>query len=269
MTHDAKLPIHVISGATGRTCDEVLRAALAQFDDPKVEVVLRTGVRTVEVVEELVEEAAAAGAVVCHSVVEPATREALLKKLRIRNVPSVDVLGPLITLLEDYLGQSPRRQAGLSYQLQKESFDRIDAVDFTLEHDDGCGLGDLDLADVVIVGVSRVSKSVTCFYLSYQGVRAANVPLVPDLPPLPQLLKVDPKKVIGLTMNANRLRSVREVRIGTMGEGPFGEYGDRRAITAELSGANEIMKAHGWRSIDVSYKSVEEVAKEVLALIGR
>jgi len=175
----------------------------------------------------------------------------------------------VVTLLEDYLGQSPRREAGLSYQLQKEHFDRIDAVDFTLEHDDGCGSRDLHHADVVIVGVSRVSKSVTCFYLSYEGVRAANVPLLPNQAPMPELLRVNREKVIGLTMNANRLQSVRQARVDTMGRGSFDEYADRRAIVEELRWANDVMNRQGWRSIDVSYKSVEEVAKEVLGMIGR
>jgi regulator of PEP synthase PpsR (kinase-PPPase family) len=246
----------------------VLRAALAQFDSPNVEVILRTQTRTVAAVAEYVREAAHVGAVVCHSVVEPRAREVLLRELRMHNVPAVDVLGPVVTLLEDHLGQSPRRQAGLSYQLQQEHFDRIDAVDFTLEHDDGCGSRDLQHADVVIVGVSRVSKSVTCFYLSYEGVRAANVPLLPNQDPLPGLLEIDRKKVIGLTMNANRLQSVRQARIETMGRGPFDEYADRRAILDELRWANDIMGKYGWRSIDVSYKSVEEVAKEVLGIIG-
>ena len=264
-----RLPVFLISGSTGHTCYTVLRAALAQFDDPQVNVALRSNARSVAAVGEYVEEAAKAGAVVCHSVVEPEARKALVEGLRQHNVPAADVLGQVVALLEDHLGQAPKLQPGLSYQLRKEYFDRIEAVDFTLAHDDGNGLQDLHLADVVIVGVSRVSKSVTCFYLSYDGVRAANVPLVPGVAPFRQLTDVDSSKVVGLTMNPSRLCSVRQARVGTIKQGPYGDYTDRHAIAAELRAATELMQEHNWRSVDVSYKSVEEVAKEVLSLIGR
>ena len=263
------LQLFILTGGTGRTCGQVLRAALAQFEKPRVEKVLKTEVRTARAVQEIVKEAAKAGAVICHSVVEPEIREAVIQETQKSRVPTVDLLGPVLTLLDDHLEQSPRRQPGLSYQLQREHFDRIDAVDFTLEHDDGCRPNDLDRADVVLVGVSRVSKSVTCFYLSYRGIRAANVSLVAGHDPPPKLLKVDPDKVIGLTMNVNRLQGVRKARIKTMGKGPFDDYGDRRKIMAELRAADTLMCEHGWRSVDVSYKSVEEVAKEVLSMIGR
>ncbi len=263
------LKVFIVTGGTGRTCKNVLRAALAQFENANIEQILNAGVLEVPRVREIIKEAAQTGGVVFHSFVETKIREAIFAETQKHHVPAVDVLGPTLALLEDHLHETPRRQPGLSYQLSKAQFDRIDAVDFTLEHDDGCGLHSLDEADVVLVGVSRVSKSVTCFYLSYRGIRAANVPLVPGHDPPAELLKVDPDKVIGLTMNPNRLSSVREARIELMGRGPFGEYGDRRAITAELRAGNELMEKFGWRTIDVSYKSTEEVAKEVLARIGR
>jgi hypothetical protein len=263
----ASLPVFILTGGTGRTGQQVLKAALAQFDRPGVQQILRKEIRTVEAVRQAVQEAVDADGVICHSVVEPGIREAVVEETKRHGIPAVDVLGPVLRLLDDHLKQSPRRQPGLSYQLQQEHFDRIDAVDFTLEHDDGVGLNDLDRADVIIIGVSRVSKSVTCFYLSYQGVRAANVPLVPGHEPPKELLEIDPDKVIGLTMNINRLQSVREARIEMMGRGPFEEYGDKRAVGKEIRFANELMEQHGWRGVDVSYKSTEEVAKEVLALL--
>lgn len=261
------LPVFILTGGTGRTCEQVLKAALAQFDRPGVEQILREDIRTAEAVRQVVQEAADADAVICHSVVEPDIRNVVVAETKRHGIPSVDVLGPVLRLLDDHLEQVPRHQPGLSYQLQQEHFDRIDAVDFTLEHDDGVGLVDLDRANVVVVGVSRVSKSVTCFYLSYQGVRAANVPLVPGHDPPKELLEIDRDKVIGLTMNINRLQSVREARIEMMGRGPFEEYGEKRAVGKEIRFAHELMNQYGWRTIDVSYKSTEEVAKEVLAMI--
>jgi len=269
MSNDRAEPLRIIvlSGSTGRTCNEVVRAALAQFDEPNVKVIRKTNVRTAKAAVKVVKEAAETGAVVCHSMVAPKAREAVVEQAKKLHVPNVDVLGPVLTLFEDHLGKPPRRRAGLSYQYQKEHFDRIDAVSFTLRHDDGCHITDLSNADVVIVGVSRVSKSVTCFYLAYRGIRAANVPLIPDCEPLPQLLAMDPRKVIGLTMNPHRLDKVREARIQMMGPGPFQDYGDVQEIRREIEFANTLMARHHWRKIDVSYMSVEEVAKEVMSML--
>jgi regulator of PEP synthase PpsR (kinase-PPPase family) len=144
----------------------------------------------------------------------------------------------------------------------------MDAIDFTLAHDDGCGLPDVAKADVVVVGVSRSSKSVTCFYLAYRGIRAANVPLIPGCEPPAELLSLPSRKVIGLTMNASRLRSLREARIQTMGKADFAKYGDLREISEELKYAAAMMSERSWRRIDVSYMSVEEVAKQIVAMLA-
>ena len=265
---DAKpLTICILSGSTGRTCDEVLKAALAQFGDPDVRVVRRRNLRSEADVIREVHYAADAGAVICHSLVVPQLRDTLVREATRLRVPTIDVLGPLITLLQDHLGQTPRGLPGLAFQMQRERLERIEAVDFTLAHDDGAGLADLDQADVVLVGASRVSKSVTCFYLAYEGIRAANVPLLAGVEPPPELSALDRNKVIGLTMNAARLQSLRQARIKTLGVGSFDKYGSLHEIDAELRDLERTMARHGWRRIDVSYLSVEEVAKEVVALI--
>jgi regulator of PEP synthase PpsR (kinase-PPPase family) len=151
--------------------------------------------------------------------------------------------------------------------MNKERFDRIDSVEYTLHHDDGCAANELGDADVVLVGVSRSCKSTVCFYLGYSGVRAANVPLFIDAEPPPELLKIDPRRVIGLTTNPHRLRSVREARMRGWGMDVHDEYGDRRNIARELRAANELMEKHGWRCVDTSYKAIEEIAREVVGLL--
>ena len=181
---DKPLSVVIISGATGRTATQVVNAALAQFERPHVRVVKRHNVRTVTAARKIVRELESDHTVICHSLVSPAVRDAVVAEASRRMIPAVDILGRVLAVLSDHLGVAPQRKPGLSYKLQKEYFDRIDAVSFTLEHDDGAGLSTLAEADVVLVGVSRVSKSVTCFYLAYRGIRAANVPLIPgvDLP---------------------------------------------------------------------------------------
>lgn len=266
---DAKsLTICILSGATGRTCDEVLKAALAQFDEPAVRIVRRRNLRSEADVIREVRNAADAHAVLCHSLVVPQLRETLVRESTRLRVPTIDVLGPLITMLQDHLGQAPRGLPGRSFQMQRARLERIEAVDFTLAHDDGAGLTDLDQADVVLVGASRVSKSVTCFYLAYEGICAANVPLLAGVEPPPELSAFDRNKVIGLTMNAARLQNLRQARIKTLGDGSFDKYGSLHEIEAELRDLERTMARHGWRRIDVSYLSVEEIAREVVALIS-
>jgi hypothetical protein len=143
----------------------------------------------------------------------------------------------------------------------------MDSVDFTLSHDDGQGLATLSEADVVLVGPSRVSKSVTCFYLAYRGIRAANVPLIGGCAPPRELLELPRERVIGLTMNAARLHSLRASRLQSWNMDHSHRYGERTDLVKELRFAETLMKRRGWRSIDVSYMAVEEVASAVVDLI--
>jgi hypothetical protein len=173
----------------------------------------------------------------------------------------------MLNALDDHLGVRPRGKAGLSYELRKEQFDRIDAVDFTLAHDDGHRIEDLSRADVVLVGVSRVSKSVTCFYLASRGVRAANVPIVVGQDPPAELIRLDPRRVIGITMNANRLRKIREARLGNITHEDLPSYVDHSHIHEELWYAQSLMSQHRWRCIDVSYSATEEIAQEIIGMM--
>jgi len=158
----------------------------------------------------------------------------------------------MLRALDDQLGVVPHGRAGLSYDLRKEHFDRIDAVDFTLAHDDGLRMEGLHLADVVLVGVSRVAKSVTCSYLAARGIRAVDVPLVPGQKVPAELLKLDAKKVVGLTMNAKRLVSIREARLRRLSNAQVPTYVGDQQIIEELRDARAAMSRHKWPCIDVS-----------------
>ncbi len=267
--HDKPLSVVILSGATGRTAAQVVNAALAQFDRPNVQVVKHNNVRSVSAARRIVQQAAQQRAVICHSLVSPAVRDAVAEEAKQRMIPTVDVLGGVLAALSDQLGMAPEGKPGRSYALHKEHFDRIDAVSFTLSHDDGAGLSTLADADVVLVGVSRVSKSVTCFYLAYRGVRAANVPLIPGIEPPAELLALPREKVVGLTATPHRLRSVREARSARLGGGATDYYVGPAEIGAELRSALKLMQQHTWHCIDVSYMAVEEVAVQVLQYIGR
>ncbi|MDA1180394.1 MAG: kinase/pyrophosphorylase, partial [Planctomycetota bacterium] len=193
------LNIVVVSGGTGRTGALVVNSALAQFRKPSVCVTNEPQIRKAAELRRVIRDAKRNNAVVCHTLVEPKLRSIAAQEAKASLVALVDILGPVVKLMADHLKVDPLSQPGLSYEVNKEQFDRMDAVDFTLAHDDGQRVGSLHKADVVLVGVSRVSKSVTCFFLAYRGIRAANVALTCATEPPPQLLKLDPARVVALT----------------------------------------------------------------------
>ena len=260
--------IFIVSDGRGDTCQQLLRAALVQFEGQDVEIVRRSEVLTRELVRNVMDEAHARGATVFYTLVGSETRRAMAQHAADLLVPAVDVLGPAFIALHDVFHREPTATPGLYYASERVRIERQEAIDFTLKHDDGQRPGELAQAEVVIVGISRVSKSTTCFYLAYNGVKAANVPLVPGQPPLPELLDVDPARVIGLRMNVTRLLAVREVRARHLGSTGTAGYMDKREVAAEMREAYRVMEHYGWRSFDASYMAVEEIAREVLRLRG-
>lgn len=261
--------IYVVSDGRGDTCAQVVKAALVQFQEQRYRILRRANVRTREQVRRIVEKAAAAEAVVFYTLVGEETRREMRRAALELLVPTLDLLGPAFSALHDLFKADPAAMPGLLYASEREHFDRYEAIDYTLKHDDGQRPHELSRADVVLVGVSRASKSSTCFYLAFEGVRAANVPLLPDIPPPPQLLELDPQKVIGLRVNTSRLLTMREYRIDAMNMGAVQDYVDKREIAREVIAAHRLMDKHEWRSFDVSYMAIEEIAKHVLKMCGR
>ncbi|TWU20965.1 putative pyruvate, phosphate dikinase regulatory protein [Novipirellula galeiformis] len=269
MTTTQSLPIIILSGGTGRTAEQLLRATLAQFPDNEVEMIPKTGIRSTDKALKVVREASSMGAVICHSLVDPKIRQAVQSEVRRLAVPCIDVLGPSLALVGDHLHRQPRGRAGLLYELHRDQLDRMAAMDFTLAHDDGKRISELKKADVVLVGASRTSKSVTCFYLAFRGIRAANVPLIPNHPLPTELLRLNSRRVIGLTMNAAHLEYIRQNRLDRMSNRPVPHYANLRDIQAELREIRSVMLEHHWECLDVSYKATEEVADRVVEMLPR
>ena len=260
--------ILVVSDGRGETCSQLLRAALVQFEGRDVEIHVRPEVLTAKLVAEVVDEAADRGATIFYTLVGRETRKAMRRLSGEFFVSTVDVFGPSFTALHDVFHSDPVATPGLFYAAERQRIDRQVAIDFTLKHDDGLRPYELDQADVVLVGISRVSKSTTCFYLAYRGIKAANVPLIGGRPPLKQLLTLDPNKVVGLRMNVTRLMAVREARARHLGRIGTEDYVAKKEIAEEMLGAQHLMQRRGWRSFDVSYMAVEEIAREVMRLRG-
>lgn len=190
--------IFIVSDGTGRTAEQVVRSAIVQFEPEPTEVVVRPGVRSPAHVDRVVREAAEAGGVIFYTLVSDVTRRAMKDATAERLVEAVDILGPVFGGLNTVFHRRARARPGQYYESERVLFDRIDAIDYTLKHDDGLRTHELNQADVVLVGVSRVSKSSTCFFLAYRGIRAANVPLLPDREPPKELASLAPNRVIDL-----------------------------------------------------------------------
>ncbi len=268
MRTDEEHMIYLVSDGTCRTCEQVVRAVLVQFEQVQVRLVRKGNVHRAATVWKVVQSAAKNRALVFYTLVSEETRAAMQEAARQHMVPVVDLLGPVLVGLYDLFKTAPMAKPGMLYQLNKAHFDRMDAVEYTLSHDDGCRVHEFGEADVVLVGVSRAAKSTTCFYLAYSGIRAANVPLLADRDPPPELLKLDPRRVIGLTTNPYRLQTVREARMRSWKMDLNDEYGHRVQIARELQTAHAQMEQHGWRCVDTSYKAIEEIAREVQQLLA-
>jgi regulator of PEP synthase PpsR (kinase-PPPase family) len=259
--------IFIVSDGTGHTCEQVVRSALGQFGGQPVDLILRPGVRGMTQIRRIADEAAATRGVVFFTLVTPDARRELQDAAAARGIEAIDVLGPVLTGLATSLDQAPREDTRLHDTSQQEHVDRIDAVEFTLEHDDGQQTDGLRHADVVLAGVSRTSKTSTCFYLAFQGIRAANVPLLPHAEPPRELAALDPHRVIGLTMSVDRLMAIRRARLARMGASNLDMYVDAEAVMYELRTAHERMADHRWRRLDVSHMAVEEIAHDVQRLM--
>ena len=260
--------VFVVSDGHGDTAQQVINAAALQFEGKKFRLVVERDVRTAGEIDEIVRKAATAKGVIFYTLVGNETRREMRKASAEHLVSTVDVLGPAFRALHDLLHQKPGATPGLLYSVERERIVRMEAIDYTLTHDDGQRTADLSKADVVLVGISRTSKSSTCFLLACASIKAANVPLIPGVPPPSSLLKMSPTKVIGLRVNVNRLMAIRAARAGGLNLTGEDEYLDRQSIAREAGYANRLMDENGWRSFDASFMAIEEIAKEVMRIRG-
>lgn len=260
------LKVFIISDATGDTAERVVRAGLVQFPDAPVTVVRRRNVRTPEQIRAVVREAAAQDAFLVHTLVSDELRGIILHESRQAGVDALDMLGPVLERLARHLRIAPQEKPGLFQQLIEARSREIEAVAFAFRHDDGQNSHELDHADVVLVGISRTMKTPTMLYLAYRGWFAANVPIVPGIDPPQTLLAVAPSRVFWLQMAPERLLELRRVRARHEAI-PLETYASLDQVRKELQQAREFCWKRGWRSIDVTGKSVEEAGREIITLL--
>ena len=260
--------VHLVSDSTGETLNAMAKAVVARFEGVIPIEHIYALVRSPKQLERVLEEIEGQPGIVLHTLVDPELRAMLEKGCRILGMPQVGALDPLVTVLSGYLGAALSSRVGAQHALDHDYFERMSALDFAIHHDDGQGLGELERADVVLVGVSRTSKTPTCVYLAHRGVRAANVPLVPTQDPPPSLSELKNPLVVGLVVSPDRLVSIRRNRLEHLGVQADTDYVDVDRVREETVRARRLFERLGWPVIDVSRRSVEETAAQVINLIS-
>jgi regulator of PEP synthase PpsR (kinase-PPPase family) len=260
----SSLVLFVLSDGTGETVERMARASLTQFESHLVKLVRYKSIRSKDQVDAILEEATTRGAAVLYTVVGAETREWIKNGCAQLKIPSVDLMGPLMDLLSRFLKETPSEKPGLLHEVNEHYFRRIEAMEFTVKHDDGTNPENLHRADIVLVGVSRTSKTPLSIYLSHKGWKVANLPLVRGIEPPRFLFEIDQKKIVGLTIDPEALTKIRRERLVRMGREPTGEYASLQSIREEIEWAREIFsKNRRWPIFDVTNKALEETASEI------
>jgi regulator of PEP synthase PpsR (kinase-PPPase family) len=261
--------LHLVSDATGETLITVARAAAAQYTAVAPVEHMHPLVRSSKQLDRVLNEIEAAPGIVLYTLLEPGLAERLEKTCRDLGLPCLSILGPVLGLFQAYLGGETKPRVGAQHVLNAEYFKRIDALNYTMLHDDGQHVDDMEQADVVLVGVSRTSKTPTSIYLANRGVKTANFPLVPGMPVPEKLEMLAQPLVVGLTASPERIVQIRQNRLlGLRAEHDADQYIDRQAVAAEIAAARKLCGKHNWPIIDVTRRSIEETAAEVMSLLA-
>jgi regulator of PEP synthase PpsR (kinase-PPPase family) len=257
--------IFVVSDGTGETAVAAVRAAMSQFPTRwRLRTFAET--RTPAQLDRILELATESGALVVFTLVAENLARAVREGGQQRGVPTVDLLGPLIWAVSEHSGLAPQLRAGALHGFGADALRRVEAVEFAVRHDDGANLHTLFQADLVLIGVSRTSKTPLAMYLAHRGYKTGNVPLVPGMDPQPELLDLDPRKVFGLVVAPDTLVEVRRSRMRALQAPPWMNYADPEPVQAELQRARRIFRERGWRVVDITNRAVEENAARTIEL---
>lgn len=258
--------LHLISDSTGETVQAVARAVCAQFVDAEPQEHIYGLVRGTKALARALQEMRANPGPVMYSILDDGLRSELHAACDKMGVPCLSLLQPFVNSLAPHLGVEIANKPGSQHALDTDYFRRINALNYTIQHDDGQSQGDLNEADIVLTGVSRTSKTPTCIYLANRGYKAANVPLVPGMEPPRELLEAHHPLIVGLTNSPERLQAIRRNRLLTLNEDNETEYIDPELIRGEVAEARRLFTKQKWPVIDVSRRSVEEIASAILNL---
>lgn len=263
----AAFHLHMISDSTGETLITTGRAAAAQYTNWRAVEHITPMVRSSQKLDKVLDEVRESPGMVLYTMIDPELERQLQERCHAMAVPALNILAPVTKLFEGFLGEKMSGRMGAQHALNEEYFSRLDAIRFAMAHDDGNLPADIEEADIILIGISRTSKTPTSIYLAQRGIKAFNIPLVPDIELPTEIYSVDHPMVVALVASAERILQVRENRLLAFDRNLAGDaYVDRAAIQEELARTRRLCKQHGWPMIDVSKRSVEETAAAILAL---
>ena len=260
--------VYIISDGTGETASTMTRAALVQYDQMDINIVRCKNVRTEPKIESVINDAFDKKGIILHTVVSPSMRTKITELASAKGLLSVDLLGPLLNALDRYFGVSSEGEAGLLRTVDARYYRRIEAIEYTVKNDDGKSLSHLNEAEIILVGVSRTSKTPLSIFLSHKGWKVANIPLVLDTPLPKELFEVDQRKIVGLIIDVDSLSRIRRNRLEKFNQDPGGEYASQSYIEKEIQYAQELFrKNRRWPVFNVTERALEETAAEITRII--
>lgn len=259
--------IVICSDSVGETAEAVVRATLRQFESPNTEIKRVMNVRTEDEISAVMDEVHQRGGFVAYTLVQPELREAIREEAVRLNVRAVDIMGPMMQAFIDTFKDTPKRLPGLLHRLDEDYFRRVEAVEFAVNNDDGKDVGAILKADLVLLGVSRVSKTPLSIFLAHKGFKTMNYPVVPELAPPTQLREVSSSKLVGLTIDAEQLVNIRAERLKSLGLPDQAHYASLDRVRQELDYALELYESLGCPIIDITGKAIEETAVFVMKQI--
>ena len=262
--------VYQVSDSTGETLDRIFLAIKAQFKDFDCKTIHYSFTRTENQINKIISQSKTQkNVIILYTVVDKSLSEYLVKETKANNIPCFEVLGTLISDFSKLLKKEASRLPSGQHALDEEYYKRIEAIQYTIAHDDGKIISDLNAADVILVGVSRTSKTPTSIYLANRGYKVANIPLIPERANLPDALIKEAKKkcIIGFVCDATRLSDVRRNRVQSLHENQRVDYTDEKKIMNELENSKKLFKKYNWPIIDVTRKSVEETAASIIKIL--
>lgn len=255
---------YVLSDSVGETAELVLQAGLSQFNNGKYTIKRIPHVKSKETIDQSLQIAKKNNAIIGFTLVNPSMRNYLNAQALELNIPVIDIMGPVMTVMENVFDKMPHLEPGLVHQLDEAYFKRVEAIEFAVKYDDGRDARGILRADIILIGVSRTSKTPLSQYLALKRLKVANVPIVPEVDPPAELFKIDPRKCIGLSICPEQLNGIRKERLKALGLGSQATYADLKRIHDELDYFEEVVEKIGCPVIDVSNKAVEETANIIL-----
>jgi [pyruvate, water dikinase]-phosphate phosphotransferase / [pyruvate, water dikinase] kinase len=264
-----RLHLHLLSDSTGETLENIAKAALAQYDEVETVRHFWPMVRTEAHLERILQEIAQNPGLVIFTLVNAATRRILEARCAALGLPAVAPLDPVNDALSAMLGVQAKARPGRQHVLDAAYFARVEAIQWTIAHDDGVAWEEWEDADILLAGVSRSSKTPTSIYLANRGYKTANIPIVVESPPPAKLFGLSQPLIVGLTTSADRLIAIRRNRLLSLNQVPDTAYVEEEAVLREIAYARRLFADHGWPVIDVTRRSIEETAAAVIALVGQ